>query len=142
MLYGAEKDWALIVEDESRIVESISKIFEEMEYSTQNCKNTVEARFKLSNQKFKVIILDMHLERGTGSEIIKEVKGNRHHLNFFTPIVVVSGNLDFDTIRDVKSLVQGAIVKPFKAEQLRDVVLNAIREAKKAESELDGKKKA
>lgn len=141
MLRCQEKEWVLIVEDEERIVKSISKVLEKMDYFTQDCKNTLDARFKLSNQKFKCIILDMHLERGNGSEIIKEIKGNKHHTNYFTPIVVVSGNLNLETIKEVRRLVQGAIVKPFKSEQLKSAVVDAIIEARKIELE-DEKRKS
>jgi DNA-binding response OmpR family regulator len=82
-------------------------------YRSAGANNSRDAGLKLKNQKFDCILLDMRLGEERGEELILAIRQRPDYLNLNTPILVVSGNLDFDVMKTIKPHIQGALVKPF-----------------------------
>ena len=107
------KHWILIIEDEKELCEMLSEELANEGFSVLSSANAMEAIRRLKNQQFECILLDMHLEGGTGNQVIQAVREDRENMNQTTPILVVSGQLTFDLVSKIKDSVSAVVVKPF-----------------------------
>jgi len=79
--------------------------------------NWTDAKVRLQNQKFDLIILDLYLPDATLLEPIEHI----HELDPDYPVVMISGNFDFnDNLIDraMRLGINCFISKPFKLEEL------------------------
>ena len=74
--------------------------------------SAVEAISKLTKQKFECVLLDLRLPGG-GERVISMMRKERGY-NFSTPIVVMSGFIDSDVVKRIRTQVSDILVKPFK----------------------------
>jgi len=113
----------LLIEDEQGlrqlIAGKISKFANIIEASKVS-----ESIIKIKNQKFDLIILDLHLEDGSGESVIKFVREDKKNFNFSTPILIISGHLDNFIIEEIRNEINGVLVKPFDTEQLVNRIKN------------------
>lgn len=85
-----------------------------------------------------IIVLDLMMPIKSGYTALKEIRQMDKKLNKTTVIIVVSNLSDESDITDcVKLGIQGYIVKPFKANQIKHKIL---RYYKKFHSSKDGQK--
>ena len=113
-----EKKWILIVEDEEELANIIGEELFDEGYDIIYTPTAKDAKFKLDNQKFNCLLLDMNLAQGSGEDIIRHLTRDKGVLNSETPIIVISGSLDNSRMLDIREKIQGAMVKPFTMESL------------------------
>ena len=69
----------LIVDDEAPVVEVLKDFFRqfrhENSYETESAKDGAEALIVLLRGKFDLILLDMHMPRMGGLELLKQIRG-------------------------------------------------------------------
>jgi DNA-binding response OmpR family regulator len=124
-----EKKWILIIEDEEELANLIGeKLFKEG-YDFIYSPTAQNAKFKLDNQEFICLLLDMNLAQGSGEDIIKHLTRGKDVFNANTPIIVISGSLDNSRISDIKDRIAGAIVKPFSMESLIAKIKSTVKTA-------------
>lgn len=114
----------LIVEDDEMFCASMVDALTKEGYSPLSAHTLREANFKIRNQKFRCIVLDMHLGEDRGTEIIQLLRVHKQTPNAETPIVVISGFLELELVRTIAAHIQGALVKPFGPEQLLERIRN------------------
>lgn len=114
----------LIVEDDPDLLEITELWFQEALFQTVTCSGRMEAMFKLKNQKFDCIVLDIRIEGGSSNDLILNIRSRKGDMNTKTPIVILSGFIDRNFITQHKANIQGAFVKPVPKEKLVDKVLN------------------
>lgn len=111
----------LIVEDNANFADFLKDSIEEIGFKPVIASRPSDANFKLRNQEFKFVLLDLNLEKGQkGESILTLLRSNKSNLNFSVPVLVVSGELDQDRARSLVGSVQGFLVKPFGIEALQE----------------------
>jgi CheY-like chemotaxis protein len=84
----------LIVDDEPPVVEVLKDFFRqfrhENSYETESAKDGAEALIVLLRGKFDLILLDMHMPRMGGLELLKQIRG----LGVKVPIIMITANAD------------------------------------------------
>lgn len=69
-----EKDHILIVDDDKDIVNLLKDILEDEGYKTDHCYNGKDALYKINNNKYDLIILDIMLPDMDGFELCRKVR--------------------------------------------------------------------
>jgi DNA-binding response OmpR family regulator len=114
----------LIVEDERRVGQFISRGLEEMAYSATWVRTCREARDALADNPHDVIVLDLGLPDGDGLELLREWRS----LGFNEPVLILSAR---DAVQDrIKGLNLGAddyLAKPFSFEELLARIRSLLR---------------
>ena len=121
-----EKKWILIVEDEKDLAELMGEELQEEGFEYIHSSSAKDAKFKLDNQEFVCMLLDMNLEQGSGEDILRHIMRDKAVTNFSTPVLVISGNLVDSRIKEIKERIQGALVKPFDMETLINKIKSLI----------------
>lgn len=128
MIYNLDGDTMkiLIVEDNEVILEGLKFSLEQEKFNINVSKSINEARDNLSHNLYNIIILDIMLPDGDGTQFCKEIKSQ-----YDLPIIFLTAK---DTEGDiVKGLNVGAddyIVKPFRIGELVARINNALRKYK------------
>jgi DNA-binding response OmpR family regulator len=112
----------LIVEDDLALSGSIVTMLTTAHYAPVAVVGTREATFKIKNQKFSMIILDLRLGQESGEDVLEFIRQRPDHGNQATPVLIVSGVLDRETLQRLAGNVQGALVKPFDMNDLQKQV--------------------
>ncbi len=117
----------LIIDDEQVIINSIRKIAEFDNLSTDFSLNGIEALDKIFSNEYDLIICDIMLPEITGFQILDEIESK----NIKTPVVVTTG---FPTVENaVTSLYIGAIdfiAKPFSLDEMLSTIRRGIEYSK------------
>lgn len=113
----------LIVDDEVSICEVLSAILMEMGYKVETSGGVADAVDKISKNEYDVIITDLKLPDGDGSDILTKAK----EFNPDTEVIVITAYGTVDSAVDM--MKRGAydyITKPFKSEELKITIKNAV----------------
>lgn len=105
----------LLVDDESYLIDSMYKFLKNKGYlKILTAKNISEARFKLSNNKVDLMILDIMLTDGSGFDLLKDLRKKSS-----LPVIILSALSGIDDKKEGFDLeVDDYIVKPFLPEDL------------------------
>lgn len=107
------KDKILIVEDDSSILTGLAYALEKEEYLVTQCRTIAEAMEKITQEDFALILLDLQLPDGRGSEISAEIKKRRAQVIYLT--VVDDEN---EIVRCLEDGAADYILKPFRMREL------------------------
>lgn len=121
-----KKQKVLVVDDDADLCNSIIQSLYDAGFDASGSTEISDAMFKLKNQEFACIILDMKIRNDSGDDILIYVRERTDSLNLTTPILVISGNLDQDILVNIAKYVQGVMVKPFNMTALLDGVKKAM----------------
>jgi len=91
-------------------------------YSAIGASDVREGMFKIKNQCYVCILLDIRLGANSGDDLVEFIRDRKDSLNTSTPIVIVSGYLDQHVVEKIGKNIQGALVKPFEMAALLDIV--------------------
>jgi|GEM_PF-1793662 two-component system response regulator TctD len=108
----------LIVESDEECSNLIQKVCKQLGHfrSIVTAKDGREARAKLSNQKFKLIFMDLNTPKINGLELIKVIENGENSLS---RLVVTSHEIAQDQLTAlVQKGVKQIMVKPFGSENL------------------------
>ncbi len=129
----------LIVDDNYKIYESLSKLFIPLGYKTISAINILEAKNHVSNTNIDVVLLDVKLGNENGIDCFKEIK----KINNSLPIIIITGYATIDNA--IEAMKLGAFdyfKKPLDFERLIKIIENAtsfnnlIKENEKLKSHL------
>ena len=123
----------LIVDDDKRILELINDYLIKNNFMVSIANNAMEARKKIENIEFDLIILDIMMPGESGLKLTSSLKKN----NFKTPILLLSalGNTE-DRIKGLEIGASDYLPKPFEPKELLLRMNNLIQKNK-----FDSKKK-
>lgn len=114
----------LVIEDSVEFANFLADALEELELKPFVVSKPSDANFKLRNQEFKFVLLDLNLDKGTkGDGIVSAMRSRKDNLNYATPVIVVSGSIDKERALSLAGTVQGFLVKPFGVEALKERLL-------------------
>ncbi|MGH2730184.1 MAG: response regulator, partial [Actinomycetota bacterium] len=83
-------DQILIVDDEEPIRRMLARLLETHGYPTLTAADVEEARSRLDEQEFSLILADMSMPGGSGLDLLTHVRQNRPE----TAIIMVTGMAD------------------------------------------------
>lgn len=114
----------LIVDDDESTRRLLGRLLESYGYSCFLAANATEARLRLSEQEFPLILCDVNMPGESGLELIRHVL--REHP--FTAAVMVTG-LDDPQLANIALEIgaYGYILKPFESNEVLINVANALR---------------
>ena len=118
----------LVVDDERNITELLKDILEDEGYDVDISYSIKEAKEKLKNNVFDILLVDVWLPDGEGLELISFIKKNTPK----TKIIMISGHANIPVA--VKALKEGAfdfLEKPISMDNLLSTVERAYRELKR-----------
>lgn len=108
----------LIIEDESDLAEIMKDRFDEEGFLTIISGSRVEMLMKMRNQEFDLIICDLNIKGSAGGDTVYNVLKMQETAKKKAPIVVVSGNIDSDIMKDYGKEITAAFVKPVNMDLL------------------------
>jgi len=120
----------LIIDDDAVIRLTFKKLLGDGDYIIQRAKDVKEAIDYLTANMYDLVLLDLRLPpigAEAGFQILQ--KKRKIALNSATPVVIISGQSDKDTIKkrtDLEDNVVGILEKPVGNDQLRDVIKNIV----------------
>lgn len=118
-----DKSRVLLIEDDEHFAEIMIEMIESREIGVLQCSKYNEAIFKLKNEKFRCILLDLQIQGGSGTQLIEMLKTDEKNLNHETPILVMSGHIDRDFLQKFGPKVNHVFVKPFKPSAAVDLMI-------------------
>jgi CheY-like chemotaxis protein len=114
----------LAIDDQAVILDLISAMGQSLGYAVSTATSAAEGLRLARNQKYDIILTDLAMPGMSGLELSRKL----HHQQPETPVILVTGwdaNLDQ---RELESIgIIGVLYKPFRIEQLMDVVQSAVR---------------
>lgn len=108
----------LYLEDEVELAQEVIEELEELNLKVIHCTDYVMAVLKASQQKFDLLIVDIHLEKGTGDKLIRGIKDTPKHINHRTPVIVASSQVTKELVADIGADIEYALVKPYSLDAL------------------------
>jgi DNA-binding response OmpR family regulator len=111
------KGSVLIVEDDSALLETLTQVLTDEGYFVVGAKDGAEAISMLDLVKYDLILLDLHLPKVDGAEVVKLFKD----LAVTIPIVVMTGHATGPRFAQEMGLA-GCLAKPFRFEELFAIV--------------------
>jgi DNA-binding response OmpR family regulator len=115
----------LIVEDDQDLLEIEKEQLEGIGYQVVAHQQVSSARDEILKQKFDCILLDMNLKGQSGKDLIYAAR-TTNSPNTMTPIVIISGDLNLELVREVRDKIAAIIVKPFSPTELKEKISEAI----------------
>ncbi len=118
----------LIIEDDEDLLEIEKMQLEMAGYDVETARGASEANELLTRDVYNCILLDMNLHGSSGKDVITATR-EADNLNYNTPIIIVSGDLNIELVRDVREKINTILVKPFSSNDLMDKIKDTINKA-------------
>lgn len=115
----------MIIDDEPIVGKRLKRLFEKDGYAVEIFTRGSLALNELENKKYDIIITDLKMGRVDGMQILNTAREKYPD----TKIIIISGLSKNELVLD--ALKKGAfsfIFKPFKINELKEVVIRALRE--------------
>lgn len=119
----------LIIDDDADICEIFKTYCEETKMFNKVvvANDGSMATFKLQNQKFGVIILDMNMPKKSGIDVLIREFAAKNQKNTKDCVLVISGNLDPDIVAKlIHNGVKNFLVKPVDEAIFKEKIIKMI----------------
>lgn len=120
----------LLVEDSADVRAHIALVIELLGYEVHMAGDVAEAKARFAERKMDLVISDLWMPGGNGTELLQEFKKQRPDMPFF----ILTGFPTEDTLK--KTLVSDGyayVTKPIQGDQLRKLIEGALGAAAKPE---------
>lgn len=115
----------LVAEDDATTREMIGGILKKQGHNISMASDGVSALRGLKKKKFELILLDIWMPRMTGLGLIATLRAEKH----IPKIIVMTSDKTSDTVlKSLRGQVYQFLAKPFEADQLINMVENALSE--------------
>ena len=114
----------LVVDDDPALLPLLVRQLRRIGFDVDQAATMDEARQRLSDKNFELVVCDLHLRGGSGLEIVREARDGHES----TATVLISGDGGPEPLRRAMADdVDGYLVKPFGREQLAVTAEQALR---------------
>jgi len=114
--FSKEKKKVLLVDDEPRLIESLSILLENC-YKTYKATNGIEAWEMVKNNDVDAIILDIVMPDMDGLDFLKKLRGEGNKV----PVIIVTGNSCLEYAeKSAHLMVSGYFSKPYDVDRIMD----------------------
>lgn len=115
----------LIVEDDNSLANGLCRALAGEDTETESCRLLCEAREKISEKAYSMIILDINLPDGNGFDFISEFRQK-----YDIPVIILTANdMETDIVAGLELGADDYITKPFSLAVLRARVNSQLRKA-------------
>lgn len=115
----------LIVDDSVNLANTLTRMLHLDDMEVAHALDGFEAGLKVDNFRPDLILLDIHMPRMDGYEVVKHLKSREETAHI--KIVILSGNVTYELKQNLKDYgVTDVIEKPFSYDQLREVIRTAL----------------
>ncbi len=122
----------LIVDDESSLRDMLAILLQREGYQVHQAKNGVDALERISEGSFDLVITDMRMPVMGGLELLKQLREQEHEV---AVVMLTAFSSMEEAVEAMKLGAYDYITKPFKNDEIRVVVKNALeRKALKEEN--------
>jgi DNA-binding NtrC family response regulator len=124
----------LIIDDEEIALQNLVHILNKEEYDIIGCQSGTEALELIENERFDLVLTDLKMEKVDGMQILTRTR----ELYPDTEVIMITGYATVETA--IESMKLGAyhyIAKPFKLEEVRKVVKEALEKVQLRRENLD-----
>jgi DNA-binding NtrC family response regulator len=108
----------LFVDDDPDFRESMFSVFKKHDLSVIWSESITDTRFRLSNQQFDLVILDVRIKQGISERLVMGVRDDLNSPNHLTPFLIISGSMEPKIINSLKEDADGFMVKPIDEDAL------------------------
>ena len=108
---------ALIIEDDPDLIHIFARALELSGYLIQTVSNGEEAVELLSRTVPDIVVLDLHLPKLSGSEVLQRIRADERLRH--TQIILATA--DYRMAEDLQDLADLVLLKPISFKQLRDL---------------------
>jgi two-component system phosphate regulon response regulator OmpR len=108
----------LVVDDDMRLRELLSKFLVDYSYRVQTAANAAQARAQLASQHFDMMILDIMMPKETGLELLSSMRSAQSSYKHL-PVILLTAQDGLD--EKIHGLMSGAddyLTKPFEPKEL------------------------
>ena len=121
----------LIVDDDDNIRETLNDLLCEG-HECHTADRAEQALSYLEFESYDVVLTDIAMPGLSGEEVLKRVQVQHPH----TPVIVISGNSDEDTAKNLLKMGAFAYIsKPFKLDDVESAVVRAIARHQELEAQ-------
>lgn len=118
-----EKSKILIIEDDSALAAGLCRALSTEDIDAESCDSLKNARDKMAQEDFSLILLDVNLPDGNGFDYLQEIKQNHD-----TPVIMLTANdMEMDIVAGLEAGADDYITKPFSLAVLRARVKAQLR---------------
>ena len=111
----------LILEDEVSLREILRLILEDFNYQVEEAGTLEEAREKLKEGEFDLVLVDLRLPDGSGMEVVREIKEKTPE----TEVIIITAFASTETVKEAFELgVYDYVEKPFNLDDLKLLIRN------------------
>ncbi|RKQ61717.1 two-component system response regulator PilR (NtrC family) [Thermovibrio guaymasensis] len=111
----------LILEDEVSLREILRLILEDFNYQVEETETLEEARKKLKEGEFDLVLVDLRLPDGSGMEVVREIKEKTPE----TEVIIITAFASTETVKEAFELgVYDYVEKPFNLDDLKLLIRN------------------
>jgi len=115
----------LVLDDEEIVGKRLKTALEKSGYAVEVFKDSREAVVRIAEKEFDIVVTDIRMEEIDGMEVLEHVLKKSER----TKVIIITGYATVEVARE--ALTRGAfdfIAKPFKPDDLREVISRAIAE--------------
>jgi putative two-component system response regulator len=119
-----ESNTLLVVDDDAYVLESISTLLKEYNYTVYTCQHSVDAMAMVEKIAFDVVLSDIKMPQVTGIELLQRIHAHDQQL----PVILMTAFAELDVAVDAIKL--GAfdfIIKPYSPSYLVHAVEKAVK---------------
>lgn len=114
----------LIIDDDRDICNSLKKLFVIDGYKVKAITNPMHALRELNKQLYHLIILDLKMPKIKGEDLLREIR----KVNSDVSVIILTAYPSVDSaVQALQSHAFDYVKKPFKINELRDIVRNALK---------------
>lgn len=116
-----------IIDDDPSMLEYLSALVKTINYKSKTYSNASDFLDAYTDDGLGCLVLDMRLPGMSGLELQQQLAGK----NIDLPVIMISGFGDISTaVKAMKAGVLDFLEKPFKGEELLDLIHNAVKKHK------------
>jgi len=115
----------LVVDDEVFVRDLLSDFFDKLKFAVVTAPDGPSGIAAFEKDTFHVVLVDLKMPGMSGTETLREIRRIRAN----TPVIIMTGYPTIDS--SIEALRVGAydyIIKPFKLQELRELIERAIKE--------------
>ncbi len=122
---GDRRVQILILDDEEIVGKRLKTALEKSDYEVEIFQDSRDAVARITEKEFDIVVTDIRMEEVDGMKVLEHALERSAR----TKVIIITGYATVEVARE--ALTRGAfdfIAKPFKPNDLREVIVRAIRE--------------
>jgi DNA-binding NtrC family response regulator len=125
---GDRKIQIMVLDDEEIVGKRLKTALEKSNYEVEIFQDSRKAVARIAEKEFDIVVTDVRMEEIGGMEVLEHVLEKSAR----TQVIIITGYATVEVARE--ALTRGAfdfIAKPFKPDDLREVISRAVKEMKR-----------